>query len=121
MDLAGVSPRELLENGPLIHLEDPERRWRTWEDWQATFAPEAGPLDRSIVVTNHGVAIHQALQGIGVALGWTGMISDLLESEALKPTHEAPLVSSRGYYFLSSPDFRNTQACAMISRALGVA
>jgi LysR family glycine cleavage system transcriptional activator len=121
MDLAGASPRELLENGPLIHLEDPERRWRTWEDWQATFAPEAGQLDRSIVVTNHGVAIYQALQGIGVALGWTGMISDLLESEALKPTHEAPLVSSRGYYFLSSPEFRNTQACAMISRALGVA
>jgi hypothetical protein len=67
------------------------------------------------------VAIHQALQGNGVALGWTGMIGDLLESKALMPTHDAPLVSSRGYYFLSTPDFRNTQACAMVSRALGVA
>jgi DNA-binding transcriptional LysR family regulator len=119
-NLAGASPTELLENGPLIHLEDPEHRWFTWQDWQARFAPEAGELDRSIVVTNHGVAIHQALQGNGVALGWTGMINDLLESAVLKPAHDAPLESSRGYYLLISPEFQDTQACAQISHALGV-
>ena len=120
MDLADASPTELLENGPLIHLEDPERRWCTWADWQARFAPDAGPLDRSIIVTNHGVAIHQALQGNGVALGWTGMIGDLMESGVLRPLHDTPLVSARGYYFLTSPDFRDTQACVLISRALGL-
>lgn len=115
-----ASPCELVEKGPLIHLEDPERRWFTWHDWQARFAPDAGDMDRSIVVNDHGVAIHQALQGNGIALGWSGMISDLLESAVLVPTHELPLESSRGYYFLAAPDFRNTVDCAAVLEALGV-
>ena len=119
-DLAGASPGRLLETGPLIHLEDPEARWFTWQDWRDRFAPNARDMDRSILVTNHGVAIHQALQGHGVALGWTGMIGDLLETAVLKPTHDAPLESPRGYYFLISPDFRDTPACVQISRALGL-
>lgn len=119
-DLAGASPKQLLETGPLIHLEDPEARWFTWQDWQARYAPEAWDVDRSIVVTNHGVAIHQALQGHGVALGWTGMIGDLLESAVLRSTHDAPLESPRGYYLLTSPDFREMPACTEISRALGL-
>ena len=118
--LAGLSPQALLEHGPLIHLEDPERRWFTWRDWQTHYAPDAGAPDRTTVVTNHGVAIHQALQGNGVALGWTGMIGDLLESAVLKPTHELPLVSARGYYFITSPDFAETEACRLVSQALGV-
>ena len=119
-DVAGATATELLAAGPLIHLEDPERRWYTWQDWQTRFAPDAGGLDQSIVVTNHGVAIHQALQGHGVALGWTGMISDLLESGVLVALHDTPLASSRGYHFLASPSFRETEACAAVSQALGL-
>ena len=117
-ELAGASAAELLETGPLIHLEDPERRWYTWQDWQARFAPDAGEPDHSIVVTNHGVAIHQALQGHGVALGWTGMIGDLLDSGLLVAMHDTPLTSSRGYHFLASPTFRETRACEAVSQAL---
>jgi DNA-binding transcriptional LysR family regulator len=119
-DLAGASARELLEAGPLIHLEDPERRWCTWEDWRARFAPQAGDLDRSIVVTNHGVAIHQALQGNGVALGWNGMIGDLIESDVLRSVHDTPLTTTRGYHFLMSPAFRDTSACALIFELFGL-
>lgn len=119
-DLAGASVIELLGTGPLIHLEDPEHRWFTWQDWQARFAPDAGELDQSIVVTNHGVAIHQALQGHGIALGWTGMISDLLESGVLIAMHDSPLTSSRGYHFLTSPAFGKTESCTVVSQALGL-
>lgn len=115
-----AAPKALLESGPLIHLEDPERRWCTWADWRARFAPEAEAMDRSVIVTNHGVAVQQALQGNGVALGWAGMIGDLIESALLEPLHERPLTSSRGYYFLTSPEFRETSACALLSRALGL-
>jgi DNA-binding transcriptional LysR family regulator len=119
-DLAGTSARKLLEAGPLIHLEDPEGRWCNWSDWRTRFAPQAGDLDRSIVVTNHGVAIHQALQGNGVALGWDGMIGDLIESEVLSPLHDTLLVTTRGYYLLISPEFRDTPACALIFELFGL-
>ena len=120
-ELRGAPVRELLERGPLIHLEDPEERWFTWRDWRASFAPDAGALDRSLVVTNHGVAIHQALLGSGVALGWAGMIADLLDSAVLVPLSDRTLESARGYYLLIAPEFRGTEACAEVCRALGVA
>ena len=120
-ELTDASMADLLETGPLIHLEDPEHRWFTWRDWQAHFAPYTVALDQSIVVTNHGVAIHQALQGNGIALGWTGMINDLLNCEVLTAMHHTPLTSPRGYHFLTSPAFRETEACAVISQALGLA
>ena len=113
--LSGLSPAEMLASGPLIHLDDPERRWFTWQDWRRRFAPEAARVDRTMVVTNHGVAIQQALQGNGVVLGWTGMVGDLLESGVLQPLHETPLVSPRGYHFLTSARFRQSEAGRTIS------
>ena len=96
-------PDLLLRHGPLIHLDDPERRWFTWQDWQARFAPEVKDIDRSLVVTNHGIAIYQALQGAGVALGWTGVIADLLASGVLVALGDQPLTSTRGYHLVSRP------------------
>ena len=118
--LAGCTPTALLEAGPLIHLEDAEGRWFTWQDWQAKFAPEAGAPDRSVEVTNHGVAIHQALQGNGVALGWRGMVADLLESGVLQPLHNEDLTSKRGYHFLTAPTFHGSAACDLVMEALGL-
>ncbi|MBL8708725.1 MAG: LysR family transcriptional regulator [Rhodospirillaceae bacterium] len=107
-ELAGLSPAQLLRSGPLIHLDDPERRWFTWQDWQARFAPEAAEVDRSLVVTNHGIAIYQALQGLGVALGWQGVIDDLLRAGLLVALGAQPLVSSRGYHLVARPGWFET-------------
>ena len=35
------TPQDLLQSGPLIHLEDPEARWFTWADWKTQRAPDA--------------------------------------------------------------------------------
>lgn len=105
-----VSAAELLKRGPLIHLEDSERRWFAWSDWQAQFAPKAQAIDRSLVVTNHGIAIYQALQGSGVALGWLGVIDDLLASGVLVALRAAPLVSTRGYHLVSRPGWLDEPA-----------
>lgn len=107
-DLGNLAPAQLLRTGPLIHLDDPERRWFTWQDWQAHFAPEGGALDRSLVVTNHGIAIYQALQGLGVALGWQGVIDDLLRAGLLVALSAQPLVSGRGYHLVARPGWFET-------------
>jgi DNA-binding transcriptional LysR family regulator len=103
--LKSRNPADLLQIGPLIHLEDPEQRWFTWRDWQKRFAPKAKSIDHSLVVTNHGVAIYQALQGAGVALGWQGVIADLLASGVLVSLYDDVLQSSRGYHLVSRPDW----------------
>lgn len=81
--LAGRNRGELLERGPLIHLEDSDQRWFNWADWHKARAEGALRMDQGVQVTNHGIAIHQALMGEGIALGWRGVIDDLLRKELL--------------------------------------
>ncbi len=118
--LGDLTPAELLRNGPLIHLEDPENRWFTWDDWQARFAPDADAVDHSALLTNHGIAIHQAIQGLGVALGWTEVIADLLRSGVLVTVFDQPLTSERGYYLVSHGGFRDGERYARIVEAFAV-
>ncbi|TPE42938.1 LysR family transcriptional regulator, partial [Amaricoccus solimangrovi] len=69
---AGRGFAEMLAEGPLIHLEDSDRRWFTWRDWRDARAPDARQIDPGVRVTNHGIAIHQTLIGQGISLGWSG-------------------------------------------------
>lgn len=118
--LGAVTPEALLRDGPLIHLEDPEKRWFTWDDWRDRFAPGAERIDRGALLTNHGIAIHQAIQGLGVALGWTGMIADLLTSGVLVTLLDRPLTSDRGYYLVSRGGFRSSPRYARIAEAFSL-
>ncbi len=117
--LKSKSAADLLRDGPLIHLEDPEARWFTWRDWQQQFAPKAKSIDQSLVVTNHGVAIYQALQGAGVALGWQGVIADLLASGVLVSLSDQPLESPRGYHLVSRPGWLDGPAGRRLLAHLG--
>ena len=51
-------------------------------------------------MTNHGIAIQEALLGTGIALGWDGVIDDLLARKALVRVHDEPIRSERGYYLV---------------------
>ncbi|MCZ4281489.1 LysR substrate-binding domain-containing protein [Kiloniella laminariae] len=107
--LKGLTPAQLLKKAPLIHQEDPEHRWFDWSDWAQYFIPDRDSTlsaeAEGIRVTNHGLAIHQAIMGQGVTLGWLGVVQDLLESQALVPLHHKPLLSDRGYWLVTPPDF----------------
>lgn len=118
--MAHLSAEDLLAAAPLIHLEDPERRWFSWDDWRTAFAPEAGQVKKAISVSNHAIAIQQALLGHGIALGWSEMIRDLLTSGVLKALPHPPLTSPRGYFFLAAPDFKGTAAHAAVAHVLGI-
>jgi DNA-binding transcriptional LysR family regulator len=106
--LARRSPAAFLQAGPLIHLEDQGRRWFTWTDWRNQRAPQAHEIDPGITVTNHGIAIHQALMGRGITLGWIGVIDELIESQLLVALDPEPLSSERGYHLVAKAQFLNS-------------
>ncbi|WP_159953375.1 LysR substrate-binding domain-containing protein [Rhizobium sp. 18065] len=106
--LADCSRAEILKNGPLIHLEDQNQRWFTWRDWRDQRSPETEAVDGGIVVTNHGIAIHQTLMGHGIALGWRGVIDEMIDNNLLVALDKEPLSSSRGYYLVAHSAFLNT-------------
>jgi DNA-binding transcriptional LysR family regulator len=102
---AGCSREELLEKGPLIHLDHSDRRWFSWQDWRLQRAPGARHVDRGVEVTNHGIAIHQTLLGQGIALGWKGVVDELLASDLLVALDAEPIISPRGYHIVGSAAF----------------
>lgn len=104
-ELASRSRENIFGKGPLIHLEDPERRWFNWDDWKALRAPNATRTAADIKVSNHGIAIYEALMGHGVALGWRGVIDDLVSNGLLAELDDEPLTSERGYYLVGPGDF----------------
>ncbi|MDR9760988.1 LysR substrate-binding domain-containing protein [Rhizobium redzepovicii] len=108
----------LLENGPLIHLEDRDQRWFSWQDWREARAPGSAVIDGGIEVTNHGIAIHETLMGHGIALGWKGVIDDLLANGLLVTLDDEPLVSDRGYYLVGPAAFFNSRIGARLLAAL---
>jgi DNA-binding transcriptional LysR family regulator len=117
-NLGQRSQARLLEQGPLIHLDDSEHRWFTWRDWQQARAPQASRIDRGMTVTNHGIAIHQALQGAGIALGWVGIIQDLLQAGTLVALSKQPLTSPRGYHLIAPRGFFATPKGRLIGEML---
>jgi len=102
---AGLSPDMLLAGGPLIHLVDAEDRWFDWRDWKEMYAPNGPEMDRSVSVSNYGLAIHQAVRGDGVVLAWSGLMAELRESGALVIVQDRPLVSDRAYWLVAKPGF----------------
>lgn len=109
---------EILEYGPLIHLEDSDRRWFNWRDWRDERAPKAGKIDPGMQVTNHGIAIHQTLIGQGISLGWYGVIDDLIRNRLLVPIDTEPLRSERGYHMVASNEFLNSRFGRSVLEAL---
>ncbi len=116
--LSGQTPENMLQNGPLIHLEDPDRRWFNWSDWRDQRSPATSRLDAGITVTNHGISIHQALMGRGIALGWRGVIDEMLDNRLLVALHTEPLISDRGYYLVARAEFLNSPVGQLVLQAL---
>ncbi len=116
--LVSVSIGDMFMQGPLIHLEDPERRWFNWNDWKSRRAPHATRTAPGIEVSNHGIAIHEALLGHGIALGWRGVIDDLVSSGLLVELDHEPLTSERGYYLVGPEKFMRSELGSELLTAL---
>lgn len=116
--LACRSRDAILRSGPLIHLEDRDQRWFTWTDWRDQRSPETQKIDPGITVTNHGIAIHQTLMGHGIALGWKGVIDEMIENNLLVALDSVPLSSERGYYLVATTAFLDTRIGKLVLQAL---
>lgn len=98
---------EQLVTSKLIHLES---SWASaWHDWPSYFAGigvkrKSGEEKGDISFNTYSLVVQSAITHQGLALGWAGLVDDLVESGALVgvgPTLEAP---NRGYWLVDSKD-----------------
>ena len=92
-----------VSSAPRIHLE--AESGSPWLDWRsylfATGAPpgpEAAPGD--VRFNTYAMVVQAAMGGQGVALGWLGIIDQLLDAGLLVPAGPSVDVPDRGYWLL---------------------
>ncbi|WP_027859380.1 LysR family transcriptional regulator [Marinobacterium jannaschii] len=102
LDLAELTaPR--LESLPLLELDDGSQ-WMTWPRWLSLKAFQVTPDDTS-VYSNYALVVEAAQRGQGIALGFVGLIRDLLENGDLIPLGQPVEIPGYGYNLqISSPD-----------------
>lgn len=87
-------------NTRLLHLQGPDAHpgWLSWADWFRSqgIAPPAGT---GLAFNNYHLLLQAALEGQGVALGWTPLVDDLLRDGRLLPAGE-PVNGPGGYYLV---------------------
>ena len=112
-------PADLL-GVPLIHLDSPDKtRWFEWDRWLAAAGVPGRSTVPAIGFNTYTLVVQAALSDQGVALGWLGLVDDLLESGALVRACDLTLTSDRGYWLLrpSRPQAREVEVVAAWLRA----
>ncbi|WP_323007531.1 LysR substrate-binding domain-containing protein [Pseudorhodobacter sp.] len=92
---------ETLQKTNLLHATEPKRSRMGWKEWfRATGTSFASEPD--VLFSDHHSAIHAALVGQGVALGWQHLVGGYLKKGQLVRVTNA-VVQTRQHVYLVSP------------------
>ena len=84
----------------LIDLADNQWNWINWRLWLGDRASEQPLANRGLQISNYPLVIDAACAGLGVALGWAGLVDDHLGDGRLVRPVEASLATEFGYYLI---------------------
>ena len=91
---------------PLLHLDAGGRGWLVWESWleRSGATPMTGnaQVERSRMFLQYPFLLQAAVEGRGVALGWSHMVENYLESGRLVRIGDVTVETERGYYLVGS-------------------
>ncbi|WP_170403509.1 LysR family transcriptional regulator [Ruegeria arenilitoris] len=91
------SPADLL-NVQLLSLSKPATAaWQTWQGWFDSLGITGERKRNYISFNNYDMVTQAALSGDGVALGWIGLIDDLLSKGSLVTVTDDLVSSDAGY------------------------
>lgn len=82
-DLDNTSSATDVLSVPLLHMEADGRPWMSWAEWLKPFDLALTPGRRRILHNNYSTVLQQAVAGRGVALGWLGIVDQLLDDDVL--------------------------------------
>ncbi|MGI9351183.1 MAG: LysR substrate-binding domain-containing protein [Rhizobiaceae bacterium] len=103
LEVAGplISAGDLL-GAKLIELEDNRWDWMNWSIWINRALDKTAPGERTLQIGSYPLVIDAACFGGGVALGWKGLVDDLLDSGKLVKPMEEYVKTENGYNILGN-------------------
>lgn len=73
-----------------LWLEDPQRDWISWPEWFQRLGHKAQEPRHRININSYSMLIQSALSGQGIALAWSNLVDNHLQTGALvRPVEEA--------------------------------
>ncbi|WP_037154876.1 LysR substrate-binding domain-containing protein [Rhizobium freirei] len=96
-----LAPEELVDH-PLISSDVDDPTWMGWEEWLAAFSVSVPRKGRGLRCSFYTEAIYAAMNGQGVALGWSRLVDDLIRQDRLVRLTEAS-IRTRAAYFVVVP------------------
>lgn len=89
---------EQLLDGPLLSLlRPPSAEWQTWEGWFHALGITSGSDHNYISFNNYDMVVQAAVDGQGVALGWSGLVDDAIKRGSLVSATGDIVASNAGY------------------------
>lgn len=83
----GITALERLGECTWLWLEDPQRDWIGWREWFERLGQRPPEPRRRININSYSMLIQSALAGQGIALAWSNLLSDHLQTGKLvRPT-----------------------------------
>lgn len=87
----------------LIHLEgDADARWFSWQSWLRDAGIVRQPAVGDLSMNAYNLVIQAALAEQGIALGWAGLVDDLVKSGLLMKAGATRTRAEHGYWLISS-------------------
>ncbi|MDQ0323005.1 DNA-binding transcriptional LysR family regulator [Pararhizobium capsulatum DSM 1112] len=96
-----VVPDDLVSH-PLISSDTDDPTWTGWEEWLAAFSVKVPKKGRGLRCSFYTEAIYAAMNGQGVALGWSRLVGDLLQQNRLVRLADVS-IRPRAAYFVVVP------------------
>jgi LysR family transcriptional regulator, glycine cleavage system transcriptional activator len=94
------TPADLLK-APLLELEASDTSWIDWANWLQEVGLGAKRLRRLLTFNNLPLLIQAAIDGQGIALGWTPYVTELLALGKLVRPIETVVRPANAYYLVT--------------------
>jgi len=95
-----------LQQVPLIHLDNGEEGWMSWQSWFAHNDAQYQPPSGTYFLQNYAFSLQAAAEGKGVALAWRNLLGSYQDNGWLDVLDIAPAKTSGSYRLLYSSEWR---------------
>jgi DNA-binding transcriptional LysR family regulator len=96
----------------LIDLVDSHWNWMNWRLWLGGNDIDEPLANRNLHINSYPLVIDAACAGLGVALGWAGLVDDLIaRGQLIRPLKQS-LKTEFGYYFICRDSLRDDETIA---------
>lgn len=95
----------------LLTVEETHKEWTDWGNWLSAMCVKLSPSTLRWRLGDYHLSIEAARKGLGIAMGWTWILTDDLEGGTLVPADDRVLTGP-GTYYLMRPATRHQRQIA---------